>query len=304
MAYVNFWALASVAAVSLVPADRRAKAMSVVAGGISVAMIVGVPAGTLLAQYTGWQAAFWAVAAMTALSVAALLFALPGGHDTDAPPLRLRTELRSLAVPRLWAAYATAALTIAATIAVFSYLGALLEDVTGVAEGLVPLILALYGVGALTGMTVGGRVADRGPIGSLLTGMGTVAVAASGVALTAGSAWAVVPLAILMGAGGMFCTPAVNARVFGILGETRTLGGAINIAAFNVGIAVAPYISGLVIDAGLGLAAIGWVGAAFALAAVESTLLDRHLTRRHQRGTTRIAAAAVPDAAQAATARR
>ncbi|MFI6743228.1 hypothetical protein ACIBI9_60995 [Nonomuraea sp. NPDC050451] len=203
-------------------------------------------------------------------------------------------------MPRLWAAYATAALTIAATIAVFSYLGALLEDVTGVAEGLVPVILGLYGVGAQAGMTVGGRTADRAPFGTLLTGMGTVAVAASGIALTADSAAAVVPLAMLLGAGGMLCTPAVNARVFGILGETRTLGGAINIAAFNVGIALAPWASGLIIDAGPGLAAIGWVGAAFALGAAAATLLDRHLTGRHQR-TKSIVAATVPGAAQATT---
>ncbi|MFI6743229.1 MFS transporter [Nonomuraea sp. NPDC050451] len=98
-AYAGFWALASVAAVSLVTAGQRGKAMSVVAGGLSVSMIVGVPAGTLLAQHTGWQAVFWAVAAMTALSVAALLLALPGGHDTDAPPLKLRTELRSWPCP-------------------------------------------------------------------------------------------------------------------------------------------------------------------------------------------------------------
>lgn len=88
------------------------------------------------------------------------------------------------------------------------------------------------------------------------------------------------------------------------LGETRTLGGAINIAAFNVGIALAPWMSGLVIEAGPGLAAIGWVGAAFALGAVGSTLLDRRLTRHHQRGTTRIVTAAVPEAAQATAVRR
>jgi DHA1 family chloramphenicol resistance protein-like MFS transporter len=95
----------------------------------------------------------------------------------------------------------------------------------------------------------------------------------------------VIPLAVLLAAGGFVTNPAVNARVFGILGETRTLGGAVNIAAFNVGIAVAPWVSGLVIDAGPGLAGIGWVGAAFALAAVASTLLDRLLTHRDRHTT-------------------
>ncbi|MGW2328493.1 Cmx/CmrA family chloramphenicol efflux MFS transporter [Streptomyces sp. NPDC001700] len=281
MAYAGFWALASVAAVSLVPADRHGKAMSVVVSGLSLAMILGVPAGTLLAQHSSWQAAFWAVAAMTALSTVAVLIALPGGRDTTAPMPRLRTEVRSLAVPRLWVAYATTALTISATIAIFSYLGALLEDVTGVSEGLVPVVLGLYGVGALAGLTVGGRIADRAPFGVLLTGMSTVAVVAAAIALTADIPAVVIPLAVLLAAGGFVTNPAVNIRVFGTLGETRTLGGAMNIAAFNVGIAVAPWVSGLVIDAGPGLAGIGWVGAAFALAAIASTLIDRRCTRRH-----------------------
>ncbi|MGI5430411.1 Cmx/CmrA family chloramphenicol efflux MFS transporter [Streptomyces sp. CA-179760] len=280
MAYAGFWALASVAAVSLVPADRRGKAMSVVVSGLSLSMIIGVPAGTLLAQHASWQAAFWAVAAMTSLSAIALLLVPPGGRGTGAPPLRPRTELRSLAVPRLWVAYTTTALTVSATIAVFSYLGALLQDVTGLSEGLVPMVLGLYGVGALAGLTAGGRWADRTPFGVLLSGMGGVVAVATAIALTADTASAVVPLAVLLAAGGFVTNPAVNARVFAILGETRTLGGAVNIAAFNVGIAVAPWVSGLVIDAGPGLAGIGWVGAAFALAAVASTLLDRLLTPR------------------------
>ncbi|MFJ8533819.1 Cmx/CmrA family chloramphenicol efflux MFS transporter [Streptomyces sp. NPDC093591] len=283
MAYAGFWALASVTAVSLVSADRRGKAMSVVVSGLSLSMILGVPAGTLLAQHVDWRAAFWAVAVMTALSTAAVLLALPAGHDTTAPRLGLREELRSLAVPRLWVAYATTALTVSATIAVFSYLGALLQDITGLSEGLVPLVLGLYGVGALTGLTVGGRLADRAPFGVLLTGIATVAVVATALAPAAGVPSLVVPLAVLLAAGGFATNPAVNARVFGILGETRTLGGAMNIAAFNVGIAVAPWVSGLVIDAAPGLAGIGWVGAAFALAAVASTLLDRRLTRRDRR---------------------
>ncbi|MGW9132923.1 Cmx/CmrA family chloramphenicol efflux MFS transporter [Streptomyces sp. NPDC055681] len=303
MAYAGFWALASVAAVSLVSAGRRGKAMSVVVSGLSLSMILGVPAGTLLAQHASWQAAFWAVAVMTTLSAFALILALPAGHDTESPQLRLRAELRSLAVPRLWVAYATTALTVSATIAIFSYLGALLEDVTGASEGLVPVVLGVYGVGALAGLTVGGRTSDRAPFGVLLTGMSTVVVVAAAIALTADTASVLIPLAALLAAGGFLTNPAVNTRVFGILGETRTLGGAMNIAAFNVGIAVAPWVSGLVIDASPGLAGIGWVGAAFALAAVASTLLDRHLTRRHQR-TPRTPDPGVADAPRSATTSR
>ncbi|MGW4982550.1 hypothetical protein [Streptomyces mirabilis] len=78
--------------------------------------------------------------------------------------------------------------------------------------------------------------------------MGSFAAVAVVLAVTAKSAWAAIPLVVLLGAAEFSVTPAVNARVFSILGETRTLGGAVNIA---------PIISGLVINTVLGLAGTG-----------------------------------------------
>lgn len=120
---------------------------------------------------------------MTALSTVALLVALPGGRDTTTAQPRLATELRSLMQPRLWVAYATTALTVAAQFAIFSYLGALLEDVTGLSAGLVPPVLGLYGVGAFIGLTIGGRVADRAPFTLLLVGMAAFIVSATALAV-------------------------------------------------------------------------------------------------------------------------
>jgi DHA1 family chloramphenicol resistance protein-like MFS transporter len=299
VAYAGFWSLALVAAVSLVDADKQGRAVSVVISGLSVATIVGVPAGTLLAQHAGWQTAFWAVAAMTALTAVAVLIALPGSRGTTTAPPRLATELRSLKQPRLWVAYCTAALTMAANFAIFSYLGAILEDVTGLSTGLVPLVLVLFGVGAFIGLTIGGRVADRAPFALLLIGMGGFAVVAVALAMTAHVAWATIALVVLMGATIFGVTPAVNARVFSILGDTNTLGGAVTVAAFNVGIAVAPLVSGLVIGTRLGLAGTAWIGAAFAVAHMGSVLLDRHLTRRHEAGTAALTAASEPAACSA-----
>jgi len=101
-------------------------------------------------------------------------------------------------------------------------------------------------------------------------------------ALTATRLSAVVPLTILLGVASYLTNPPVSARVYSLLGETRTLGGAAQIAAINVGIALAPVVSGLPLDHGYGLTAAAWVNAAFAVAAVGTTLLDRHLTGRHR----------------------
>ena len=68
---------------SLVDADKQGRAASVVISGLSVATIIGVPAGTLIAQHAGWQTAFWAVAAMTALTAVAVVIVLPGGRAPE-----------------------------------------------------------------------------------------------------------------------------------------------------------------------------------------------------------------------------
>ncbi|MFE2067434.1 MFS transporter [Streptomyces sp. NPDC059467] len=180
-----------------------------------------VPGGTLLARHAGWEAAFWAVAAMTALSTVALLVALPGGRDTTTTPPRLATELRSLMQPRLWVTCTTTALTVAAQFAIFSCLGALLEDVTGLGAGLVPLVLGLYGAGAFIGLTTGGRVSDRAPFTLLLVGMSAFVVAAAALAVTAHVAPVTIALAVILGAADLGITPAANARVFEV--PTRDL---------------------------------------------------------------------------------
>ncbi|MGW1753822.1 hypothetical protein [Streptomyces mirabilis] len=214
------------------------------------------------------------MALITALSAVALLIVLPGGRDTTTAQPHLGTELRSLRVPRLWVAHATTALSVAANFAIFAYLGALFEDVTGISDGLIPLVLGLYGVGAPAGLTIGGRNADRAPFTVLLVGMSSFAAVAVVLAVTAKSAWAAIPLVVLLGA-----------------------------AEFSV-IAAATIISGLVINTGLGLAGTAWIGAAFAVTARGSTLLDHHFTRRHQTATLEaglLTAALNPQRATAAT---
>jgi DHA1 family chloramphenicol resistance protein-like MFS transporter len=279
-AYAGFWAVASVTALSLVPADAKARAMAVVASGLSLATVLGVPAGTLLSQHAGWRAAFWAVAALTALSVIGVLATVPAGRDSAAPLPELRTELRVFARPHLWVAYASTAFSVGASIAVFAYLGTLLTEVSGLPESWVPAVLALYGLGALIGLTIGGRTADAAPFRTLLTGLAGTLVTGAAVALSARSTTAVVLLTFVLGVFAFLSNPAVNARVYTILGETRTIGGAVNTSAFNVGITTAPWIAGLVIEADYGLAATGWVGAAFAAAGIGTTLADAALQRR------------------------
>ncbi|GLW63320.1 chloramphenicol resistance protein [Actinomadura rubrobrunea] len=290
--YAGFWAVASVTALGLVAEDARGRAMSVVAGGLTVATIVGLPGGTLIGQSLGWRAAFWAVAALSALAMAGVIATVPGGRPDPAAAPRVRDELRVMAAPRLWLAYGTTALSTGALLVTFGYLGAMLTDTTGLAERWVPAVLVLYGVGSLVGITIGGRTSDAHPFGTLYAGISATVAVSAALALSLGTPALAVPLVFLLGAFGFACAPALNTRVFALAGAAPTLATAANVSAFNVGITAGPWLGGLAIDAGAGYPAVGWIGAGLGLAALGTVALGAVLDRRP--ATADAAAAAEP----------
>ncbi|MEV4869735.1 Cmx/CmrA family chloramphenicol efflux MFS transporter [Streptomyces syringium] len=280
VAYAGFWAVAAVTAVSMVPAESRAKAMSVVASGLSLATVLGVPAGTVLGQHAGWRAAFWAVAVLTAASLVTVMLFLPGRLGADGPARTVRQELVAFVRPRLWLSYGITALSIGGVIVSFSYLAPLLTEVSGVPESWVPAVLSLYGVGALVGLTIGGRTADARPFPTLFIGLGGLVAFSLALWWAAGHTVLAVVLVFFLGLVGFVTNPAVQARVFALGGDAPTLVGAVNTSAFNVGITVAPMLGGLAIDADLGYRSVAWVGAAIGVAGLLATALAAALERR------------------------
>ncbi|WP_433013945.1 Cmx/CmrA family chloramphenicol efflux MFS transporter [Kribbella sp. CA-294648] len=260
--YAGFWAVAAVTAVGLVEDDRRGRAMSIVAGGLTVATIVGLPAGTAVGQHLGWRAAFWGVALMSTVAMAGILVTVPRTTPDRTPAKQITAELRAMANPRLWLAYSTTALSTGALLVTFSYFAPLLTDVTGLSEGWVPAVLALYGAGALIGITIGGRTSDRRPFATLLIGISGLIALSVGIALWADQPIVAIALILLLGAFGFATNPAVNTRVFSLAEGAPTLAAAVNVSAFNVGITIAPWLGGIAIEAGTGYAALGWIGAA------------------------------------------
>lgn len=279
LAYACFWAIAAAVAVELSPADRRAKALSVVVSGLTAAMVAGGPAGTFISDLTGWRGGFWAVVVTSVISAVAGALAFPGKEMNDVPLPDIKSELRAMKRPALWLAYATTAATTAAYMGTFGYLGALLLEVSGVAMDWVPAILTLFGVGAFVGLTIGGRTADGHPFSTLLCGIiGLVSVSAA-IALLASYSTPVIVLVFLLGVAGFLVNPAVWSRVYAIAPDAPMLAGATNSSAFQGGLMCAPLLAGLPISLGYGLWTIGWVGAAIGVIAFGFVMLDARLSR-------------------------
>ncbi|MFH8594110.1 Cmx/CmrA family chloramphenicol efflux MFS transporter [Streptomyces rimosus] len=280
LACAGFWAVGAAVAVSLVPVTARARAMAVMVGGLSIANIAGVPAGALLGQHAGWRSAFWAVAVLSAIGLIGVIAlvprtAVPTGDERPA----LRRELSIYRDKQVWLALIGTALNGAAVFALFSYLAPLLTDTAGLSEGSVPTVLALFGVGALIGTFVGGRIADAHPFGTILGGIGASATVLTLLALTAHSPVAAVTLSLLLGVTAFTTAPALNARMFNVAHAAPTLAGATTTSAFNMGNTVGPWLGGLVIGAGWGYPAVAWTGALLAALGVVTTVMALRLHR-------------------------
>ncbi|GAA3186097.1 MFS transporter [Nonomuraea roseoviolacea] len=277
IAYAGFFAVASVTAISLVTPDRNARASGVVVSGLSVAMVAGGPAGTLLSHFTEWRGGFWGVVALTAAGIVGCLAGLPAtpvGADRTARPSVAR-ELATMRRPLLWGIYAITILTTAAYMITFNYLAAMLAGITAVPEVWIPAILALFGVGAFAGLSIGGRVSDRRPHLALLTGAPAIAVLSVVLAVVMGQVWAVVPAVFLLGVAAFVLNPALYGRVFAIAADAPTLAGATTVSAFQLGISITPVVAAVSLTQGASLTSVCLIGAGLAVLAVPFILLDR-----------------------------
>ncbi|WP_406137361.1 Cmx/CmrA family chloramphenicol efflux MFS transporter [Streptomyces sp. NBC_01089] len=283
VANAGFWAVALTTASALVPEQLRARATAVVVGGVTVACVVGVPAGAVLGERWGWRSAFWAVALVSVPAVLAVVRSIPAGRP-GAEPVPVRTELRALTRPRLRRTLLTMALVQGATFCTFSYLEPLLTRETGLSAGWVPAALALFGVGSFLGVTVAGRFAGLRPTALIASGMAALTLGWSALALTAGSAPVALALILVQGAFAFGTGTALIARVLGLAPGAPTLAGAFCTAAFNLGATLGPWAGGLALDAGCGYRAPAWVsGALMACALIAAGAARRVRVRARMR---------------------
>lgn len=247
---------------SLVSPDLRGRAVSVVLAGLMLAPVVGVPATAMIDQAFGWRASFWSIVVLAALSMAVIAIGVPASKQDGSADLR--TSLKALRNGQLWAAYLTSSLIIGATFAAFSYFSPIFTQLTGLSEGAIPILLAIYGVANVAGNLVVGRFADRFTIPILIGGLTILAFALATFALFATIPAIAITAFIAIGLFGVTMNPAMAARVMRAA-HPDPMVNAFHSSVITTGLAVGTWAGGLGIDAGYGLTAPLWVGLALAL---------------------------------------
>ncbi|MFC8226451.1 MFS transporter [Streptomyces sp. NPDC057287] len=268
----------AVVASRLVAPGREARAVSKMFLGLTVANIVGVPAGTALGQHLGWRSAYYAVAVIGLIALAALAVTVP--HQPRGEQSGVRHELRAMGNKQVVLGLATAVVGFGGFFAVYSYLVPMLTHLTGLSDSSTTLVLALYGVGMTVGTLIAGPLTDRALRPTLHAGLALLAAALVVFYFAVHSTVPALITVVFIGAMGALITTPVQMLLMAKAKNAPTMAAASNHSAFNLANAGGAWLGGLVISAGWGWASPTLAGAALALAgvglAVVGGRLDRH----------------------------
>src|SRR6516165_6412117 len=168
LSHAAFFGLGAVIAAELVAPDKRASAIAIMFTGLTLAYVLGLPLGTFIGQAFGWRLTFWTI---TLLGVLALVPRLP-----LEPRLSIHQELRVVRRPQVLLGFAMTALGNGSVVTVLTYIAPILVKTAGFTEGAVSPILLLFGIGYVVGNTVGGKLADRRLMPTLLGILSVLAV--------------------------------------------------------------------------------------------------------------------------------
>jgi predicted MFS family arabinose efflux permease len=264
-----FEVVATAVAAGLVPAAQRGRAIALVVAGFSVALVIGVPIGTLMGNAFGWRSTFVSLLLLGLVAAVGLLALLPpdaaSAEEAEAGSGKVRRLTRRPSV--LFALLATC-LVFTGVYTMTTYIAPFALQMTGVSsEGLAGLLL-LTGLASTIGNALGGFGADRwGVKRCLIASSAGVAVSLAAMPwLGMGAVGAGAALAVLGVSAGVF-VPTQQFRLVLLASESQQLGLALNLTALNVGVALGAALGGLVVDRG-GLQLVGLAGAACAALAV------------------------------------
>lgn len=267
-----FFGIGAVVAANLVPANRKAAAISLMFAGLTLANVLGVPIGTFIGQAAGWRSTFWVISVIGVVSLIGIALLIPATAGRTGGGSIL-AEFRIFRSGQVWASMIITVLGYGGMFGAFSYIAFTLTGVSGFAASTVPWLLVLFGVGLFVGNIVGGRAADRNLGRTLLVLLVGLIVILVAFALLASSQVATLVLLVLMGGFGFATVPGLQMRIMNFAGDAPTLASGANIAAFNVGNAFGAWVGGLTIAAGLGYASPLWAGAAVTLAGLVALLI-------------------------------
>jgi len=283
LAHGVFFSIGSTIAASLVPKEKAASAIAIMFGGLTVALVTGVPLGTFIGQQFGWRETFLVVSAISVIALISSIILIPKDIPTRAVA-GIREQLQVLTHPRLLLIYLITALGYGGVFTAFTFLAPMMQNLAGFSASSVSWILLGYGVAVAIGNIWGGKLADKkGAVSALTFIFSALALLLLLLQFTVHTSVPALLTVLVMGVFAFGNVPGLQVYVMQ-KAELYTpnavdVASGLNIAAFNIGIAVGSVIGGQTVQH-IGLAQTPWVGAVIVALAVVLITLSGKLDRR------------------------
>ncbi|HWZ52813.1 MAG TPA: MFS transporter [Granulicella sp.] len=272
-----FFGIGSIVAAGIVPRNQRAQAIALMFSGLTLANVLGVPAGTALGQAFGWRSAFWAIVPIGFLAAAALLWFLP---RQAAGANGLLHEFRVLRRPQVLLVMLMSVLTSASLFCVFTYVAPTLETITHISPHGVTVTLLLFGVGITIGNLLGGRLSDWRPTAFLVGSLLVLLVALAVLYFSEPYAIPSVAMILIWGALQFAAGAPLQSRVVDQASEAPNLASTLNQGAFNLGNATGASLGGMLLTAGLGYRSLPIASGVVTLVTLLLALISARLDRK------------------------
>lgn len=277
-----FFSIGATIAVQLVPPSKKGSAIALMFTGLTVATVTGVPLGTFIGQLFGWRATFWGVAMLGVIAIIASAVLIPKNLK-QSPPAKFTDMVRLVTNSRLILGYAITALGYGGTFVAFTYLTPILQDIVGLNQQVIAIVLLVYGVAVAIGNSVGGKWANGNPLRALFWMF--IMQAAILVILTFMLPFRTAGLigVFLMGLLAFMNVPGLQLNIVQLaekyVPSAVDVASALNIAAFNIGIAAGSLVGGVVVDT-IGLGHTPWIGGLMVVVAVILSGVSAKLERK------------------------
>ncbi|RBM09494.1 MFS transporter [Novacetimonas cocois] len=257
-----YFGTAGIVAASLVPERQRTQAVARVVLGLTIATIAGVPMANGLGLLVGWRWAFVLIAAMAFCTMLLVILFVPA--DPARPNADALTELRAMRSRQVWLTLGIGVIGFGGIFCVYTYLASIMQEVTHAKPVMIPVMLAVFGVGMTVGTMACAWAADRKMMPTIGGTLLVNAAALAGFPGSIHSVWGMMPIVFMIGCGGGLGT-VIQSRLLSVAVNAQALAAAMNQSAFNLANAIGPWLGGLAISAGWGWGSVGWVGCALAM---------------------------------------
>jgi predicted MFS family arabinose efflux permease len=254
VAHGSFFAIGATVASRLAPPGQGGRAIALMFSGLTLAMVIGVPLGSLIGNSVGWRLPFYAVAGLAVMAWVATAIWVPRLAVPEAG--KTVTQLAALLRPEILAMMAITITGFGASFAAFTFITPILTDISGFSSQTASLLLIIFGIATLIGNQLGGKLTVTQGWTPALRRM-LLLLAVTLMLLAVALPWRL-PMTVLLFLWGVLAFGMSPAFQAGMLSTAERwtpkavdFASALNIAAFNLGITLGETLGSAIVAKGL-----------------------------------------------------